>query len=76
VAGLCDEAIDLKRKRIALSMRKDCAEDHSSAQVNHADAQSKGGEPRSRAAGQGAARSEKPAQGSLGAVLSEALRRK
>jgi uncharacterized protein len=70
--------VDLKRKRIALSMRKDDgAEGSRPAPISQGSAKGKGGDPGSRAAGQRAAKSETPTpQGSLGAVLSEALRRK
>jgi len=70
--------VDLKRKRIALSMRKDDgAEGSRPAPISQGSAKGKGGDSGSRAAGQRAAKSETPTpQGSLGAVLSEALRRK
>ena len=70
--------VDLKRKRIALSMRKDAgAEGSRPAPISQGSAKGKGGDSGSRAAGQRAAKSETPTpQGSLGAVLSEALRRK
>jgi uncharacterized protein len=70
--------VDLKRKRIALSMRKDDgAEGSRPAPISEGSAKGKGGDLRSRTAGQRPARSVTPTpQGSLGAVLSEALRQK
>ncbi len=69
--------VDLKRKRIALTMRKDRAGESLPAEVNRASPQGKGDDPRSRPAGQRSMRPESsPPQGSLGAALSEALRRK
>jgi uncharacterized protein len=70
--------VDLKRKRIALSMRKeDSAEGTRPAPSSQGREKSEGGDPRSRSAGRRAARSETAApQGSLGAALSEALRRR
>ena len=68
--------VDLKRKRIALSMRKDEGSQRMSAPASLADADG-GRDPQSRAPKQSIMRQEKPSpQGALGAALSEALRRK
>jgi protein Tex len=70
--------VDLKRKRIALSMRKDDgAEGSRSAPTSQGREKGEGGDKGPRAPRRPAARPETPApQGSLGALLSEALRRR
>ncbi|VFU07791.1 Tex family protein [Methylocella tundrae] len=65
--------VDLKRKRIALSMRKD----DGSASAIPSSARGAGGDPQVRAQQQRSTRQEKSAtQSALGAALSEALRRR
>ena len=70
--------VDLKRKRIALSMRKDGgAEGSRPAPTSRGREMNEGGDKGPRAPRRPAARTETPApQGSLGALLSEALRRR
>ena len=70
--------VDLKRKRIALSMRKDGgAEASRPAPASRVREKNEGGDKGPRAPRRPAARTETPApQGSLGALLSEALRRR